>query len=210
MAIPRTAPPGDDTWGACRFCSVAVAPNDKVCPECGAPDPIRAAEVATLPKSVRRRQKATNLLRTLVVIGIAVGLGYTLLSTLIAGPPVVDDPLDTQGLYTIGPGNYTIISGDITGGDFVIGNFSTTAPAALDVVLDVYNSTEMPQFINGLNPTPQYTLGPTTNGRIVFSAEYTDTYYFIFTNPYPASSHITYIAEITTTYESSVASDGFD
>jgi hypothetical protein len=165
--------------------------------------------MATVSKSQRRRLRATGAFRTLIVVAVSLGLAYTMISLVIGGPPVVADPLTTDGVYTMGPGNFTIISGEITGGDFVIGNFSTTSPVGLNIELAVYNSTQMPQFINGLGPVPQYTLGPSPSGRIVFSAPYTDTYSFVFMNPYPASSHLTYLAQISTTYESNVGDEGF-
>jgi len=208
VAAPNPADP-DPTWGACSFCSVAVPPGASTCPICGAPDPIRASKLSSVSRSQRRRLRATGVFRSLIVIAVALGLAYTMVSLVVAGPPVVADPLTTSGLYTLGPGNYTIISGDITGGDFVIGNFSTTAPVGLNVELAVYNSTQIPQFLNGLSPIPQYTLGPSPSGRIVFSAPYTDTYSFVFLNPYPASSHLGYVVQITTTYESNVGDEGF-
>jgi hypothetical protein len=208
VAAPSLPSP-DPTWGACRFCSVAVPPGAAKCSICGAPDPIRASDMATVSKSQRRRLRATGAFRTLIVVAVSLGLAYTMISLVIGGPPVVADPLTTDGVYTMGPGNFTIISGEITGGDFVIGNFSTTSPVGLNIELAVYNSTQMPQFINGLGPVPQYTLGPSPSGRIVFSAPYTDTYSFVFMNPYPASSHLTYLAQISTTYESNVGDEGF-
>jgi hypothetical protein len=132
-----------------------------------------------------------------------------MITLVLGGPPVVADPLTTDGLYTIGPGNFTIISGEITGGDFVIGNFSTSDPVGLNLELAVYNSTQMPQFIHGLSPIPLYTLGPSSTARIVFSAPYTDEYSFVFTNPYPVGSPLTYVAQISTTYESNVGNEGF-
>ncbi|HXQ48820.1 MAG TPA: hypothetical protein VN842_03460 [Thermoplasmata archaeon] len=201
--------PPDPTWGACSFCSLAVPPSAEKCPICGAPDPIRASEMPSVSRLQRRRLRASGAFRSLIVIAVALGLAYTMISLVVAGPPVVADPLTTSGFYTLGPGNYTILSGEITGGDFVIGNFSTSDPVGLNLVLDVYNSTEMPQFLNGLSPLPQYTLGPSPTGRIVFSAPYTDEFYLIFTNPYPSGSHLGYVAQISTTYESNVGDEGF-
>jgi len=165
--------------------------------------------MATVSRSQRRRLRAAGAFRSLIVIAVALGLAYTMISLVASGPPAVADPLTTSGLYTLGPGNYTIISGEITGGDFVIGNFSTADPVGLNVALTVYNSTEMPQFLNGVSPVPQYTLGPSPTGRIVFSAPYTDEFYFVFSNPYSLTSHLGYTVEISTTYESNVGDEGF-
>ena len=209
MYGPLPANPNAE-WGACRYCSVAVPPGAEKCPICGAPDPIPASGMATITRRQRLRLRATGAFRSIIVITVAAGLAYLMISLVVTGPPVVADPLTTSGLYTLAPGNYTIISGEITGGDYVIGNFSTSDPVGLNLELAVYNSTQIPQFLNGLSPIPQYILGPTTDGRIVFSAPYTDDYSFVFTNPYPSSSHLGFVAQIDTTYESNVGDEGFD
>jgi hypothetical protein len=208
VAAAPPAPP-DATWGACRFCAVAVPPSATTCPICGAPDPIRASEMATVSRSQRWRLRATGVFRSLIVVAVSLGLAYLMITLVLGGPPVVADPLTTNGLYALGPGNFTVIEGEITGGDFIIGNFSTSNPVGLNLELAVYNSTQIPQFLNGLSPVPLYTLGPTTAGHIVFSAPYTDDYSFVFTNPYPAASHLAFVAQISTTYESNVGDDGF-
>jgi hypothetical protein len=153
--------------------------------------------------------RATGAFRTLIVVGAALALSISLISVVLSGPPNVTDPLSTSGSYTLGAGNSTTISGEITGGDFVIGNFTTVQPVGLDLEVSVYNSTQFPQYLNGLAPVPQWSSGSTPDGRIVFSAPYTDTFYFVFTNPYPTTSHLTVVAYITTQYESNVGDEGF-
>jgi hypothetical protein len=202
-------PVRDGTWGACRFCGVAVPPGATQCTECGAPDPVTSSELPKLRGRVKRRLRTLNLLRTIVVVAVAVGLAYTLISLIVTGPPVVSDPLTTSGVYTIGAGNFTLISGEITGGDYVQGNFTTTDPAGTNLGVAVYNSTQIAQFLNGEDPAPQWSTGPTDSGLIVFSAPYTDTFTFVFTNPYPPSTHLTIEAYIVTVYESNVGDDGF-
>jgi hypothetical protein len=206
-----SSPPAspESTWGACSFCAVAVPPGATECPICGASDPIRASDMPKVSKYQRRRLLATGVFRSLIVMGVSLGLAYLMISLVLGGPPVVADPLTTAGLYNLAPGNSTIISGEITGGDFVIGNFSTSDPVGLNLELAVYNSTQMPQYLGGLSPVPLYTLGPMTVGHIVFSAPYTDEYSFVFTNPYPTGSGLSYVAQITTTYESNVGDEGF-
>jgi hypothetical protein len=186
-----------------------VPPGATQCPICGATNPIAASELPNVSVHQRRRLQATGVFRSLIVIAVALGLAYLMISLVVGGPPVVVDPLTTSGLYPLAPGNSTVISGEITGGDFIIGNFSTANPVGLNLELAVYNSTQMPQYLHGLGPVPQYVIGPSASGRIVFSAPYTDEYYFVFTNPYPASSHLSFIAEISTTYESNVGDEGF-
>jgi hypothetical protein len=206
--LPTAAP--DLTWGVCGFCAVAVAPGATTCGICGAENVLRAAQIATASRRQRRRLQMTNVFRSFIVLVVVLGLGYTMISLVVQGQPNVPDPLTTSGYYAIAPGNYTFLSGNITGGDFVLGNFSTSDPVGLDLGLAVYNSTEWPQFLAGLGPTPQYTIAPTTDGHLVFSAPTTDLFYFVFTNPYPVSSHLGYTAQITTEYASNVADDGFD
>jgi hypothetical protein len=202
-------PAPDPTWGACRFCGVAAPPQATQCPECGAPDPIASRELPKLRGPLRRRLTAVNLLRVLVVVGIAGGLAYTLVSLAVTGPPNIPDPLTTAGSYTIGAGNFTFLSGEITGGDYVQGNFTTTDPAGTNLGVAVYNSTQWVQFLEGQDPAPQWSTGPSDTGLIVFSAPYTDTFTFVFTNPYPPATHLTVQAYIVTEYESNVGDDGF-
>ncbi|MCI4343577.1 MAG: hypothetical protein L3J92_05635 [Thermoplasmata archaeon] len=209
MLPPAPASP-DSTWGVCSFCAVAVAPGATACGICGAEEVIRASEIRRVSRRQRRRLRATNVFRSFIVIVVVLGLSYTMISLVLQGQPNVPDPLTTSAYYTITPGNYTMISGNITGGDFVLGNFSTSDPVGLNLELSVYNSTQWPQFLAGLSPAPQYSIAPTTDGHLVFSAPTTDLFYFVFTNPYAASTHLTYTAQITTEYASNVADDGFD
>jgi hypothetical protein len=166
--------------------------------------------VRNAPRPLRRRLRITGFLRTLIVVAVVVGLAYAIVSAVFQGPPVlVGDPLSTQGAYTIGPGNSTAISGEITGGDYVIGNYSSIHPAGTNVALAVYNSSAWGELEAGGTPAPVWSPPPSSSGRIVYSAPVTDTYYFVFSNPYPASSHLTVEVYVTTTYESNVAGDGF-
>lgn len=205
-----TNPDAPGTWGTCRFCGVAAPSGASRCPECGAADPLSPAELRAAPKPLRRRLQFTGFLRTFVVVAVVVGLAYAMVSAVLQGPPVLTgDPLTTQAGYLVGPGNYTEISGEITGGDYVVGNYSSFDPVGTDIVFVVYNSSEWSSFISGGTPTPTYTGGTSYSGRIVYSAPVTDTYYFVFANPYPASSHLTIGIYIATEYESNVGNDGF-
>ncbi len=203
-------PDPSGTWGACRFCGVAVPPRASRCEICGAGDPIAARDVARAPRKVRLRLRLTAALRTAIVVVVVLGLAYAVIPAVLSGPPVLTgDPLTTQGGYEIGPGNFTVIYGEITGGDYVIGNFSTYAPAGTNIGLAVYNSTAWAQFRNGSLPVPAWSAGPSADARIVYSAPVTDTYYFVFTNPYPAASSLTIGVYVATQYESNVGNSGF-
>ena len=202
-------PPAPGTWGACQFCGGAVPPDAKVCPICGAGSPIRAEQLPHAPKRVRRRIQITGTLRTIIVIGAVIALAYAMIGAVLSGPPIVADPLTTSGAYVLGPGNYTVLSGNITGGDYIQGNYSAITPPGMDISVVVYNSTQWNWFSNGTgNPGNQWNNTPTWSGPIVFAAEYTDMYYFVFTNPLPPSSHITIEIYVSTTYESDVVEDG--
>lgn len=199
------------TWGACTFCGVAVPPGAAKCPICGAENPLTAAQIPTASKRVRRRIYATGAFRTFIVIVVAGGLAYLLISAALTGPPNVQDPLTTSGLYQIGAGNYTVIAGNITGGDFVLGNYTSVSPPGMNVSVAVYNSSQWQWFTTGTgSPGNQWNNTPTYEGRIIFSAPYTDLYYFVFSNPLPPSTHLTVGVYVTTEYESNVGDDGFD
>jgi hypothetical protein len=204
--MPATEPA---VWGTCRFCGAAVRPGAANCTLCGEGSPIPAGALASAPAPVRRRVRLTHGLRTLIVVVAAVGLAYLMISTALSGPPNVVDPLTTSGVYTIGPGNYTLISGDVTGGDFVVGNFTTIDPAGTQIVVNIYNSTEWALYGTGAAALPAYNLSAEASGRIIFTPLYTDTFYFVFSNPYPPSSHLAVTVYVTTEYESNVGDDGF-
>jgi hypothetical protein len=207
MAAP---PPSSGTWGACRFCGVAVAPGARYCGICGAADPISAAALPTESRRVRRRVKLTGAFRSVIVITVVLGLSYTLLSAVLQGPPVVADPLTTAATYDLGPGNYTVIAGNITGGDYVIGNWTSLNPPGMNIGVAVYNSSQWGWFTSGQgSPGNQWNNTPGASGRIVFSAPYTDTYYFVITNVLPPTVHIDVAVYVTTQYESNVGDDGF-
>src|SRR5271157_1933383 len=173
-------------WGSCRFCGVAVPAGAPKCGICGAEHPLTAAEVATAPRKVRRWLHLTRAFRVLVVVTIVLGLTYALVSAVLAGPPALtSDPLTTAGTYTIGPGNFTVISGEITAGDYVTGNFTAVAPVGVNIAVAVYNSSEWASFVAGGDPSPLYTVSPTDNAHLVYSPVVTDSYYFVFSNPYP-------------------------
>jgi hypothetical protein len=206
MAAPAESPAA---WGTCRFCGVAVPHGAIRCVECGAEGPLSSADLRAAPKRLRWRVKFTGGLRTLIVVGVIAGLTYATLSAVFQGPPVLTgDPLTTSAGYLVGPGNYTVISGEITGGDYVIGNYSSFDPVGVDVDFVVYNSSEWTSFVTGGAPNPAYSASPTYSARIVYSPLVTDTYYLVFTNPYAVSTHLTIGIFVVTQYESNVGDDG--
>jgi len=207
MAAPNL--PGEE-WGSCRFCGVAVAPGATTCGICGAANPLTPAQSAAAPSKVRRWIKFTRAFRALIVVTVILGLTYAIASAVWAGPPnLATDPLSTAGTYVIGPGNYTVISGEITAGDYVTGNFTAMHPAGVNIGVAVYNSSEWTQFTAGHPPAPLYSVTPTYTAQLVYSPVVTDNYFFVFTNAYPASSHLTITVYITTLYNANVANDGF-
>ncbi len=202
--------PVQGSWGACRFCGVAVRSGAEKCEICGAPAPLSAAEIPSAPKRVRRWLRFTGLFRSLIVVGVVVGITYAVVSAVIQGPPVLTgDPLTTATTYVLAPGNFSMFWGEITGGDFVIGNFSSVQPAGTNIALNVYNTTQWIAFANHSVTNASWSVAPTDSGRIVFSAPVTANYYFVFVNPYPRSSHLSIAFYETTQYESNVAGGGF-
>ena len=180
------------------------------CEICGADRPLSAAEIPNAPRSLRRRLRFAGALRTLIVVGVIVALAYAIVSAELQGPPVLSqDPLTTAGTYTIGPGNFTLLWGEINGGDYVLGNFTSVDPAGTNIALAVYNTSGWDAFAAHAPTTPVWTLPSSYAGRIVYSPLVTDNYYFVFSNPYPTTSHLTVEVYITTTYESNSGDDGF-
>ena len=196
-------------WGSCRFCGTAVAPGASVCGICGADRPVAASALAAAPAPVRRRIVLTARLRALIVLAVAIGLAYTLITTALTGPPNVPDPLTTSGTYTVVPGSVPIFSGDVTGGDYVVGNFTSLSPVGANVTVSVYNSTGWADRVNNGTGAPVWSTPSEGSGRIIFTALVTDTYTFVLTNPYPVSSHVPITVYVATEYESNVGNDGF-
>ena len=202
--------PGSDTWATCRYCGVAVPAGSPRCVECGADRPVGAGELSRIPKRLRHRLRLLRFLRTVIIIGVVAALLYAIVPAVLQGPLVLtDDPLTTSGTYVLGPGNYTVISGEITGGDYVIGNFSAVDPVGLNVNLSVYNSSAWTAFTDHAEATPAWSLPSTDAGRIVYSPPVTDTYYFGFSNPYPPSTHLSLAVYIVTQYEPNVSGGTF-
>jgi len=202
-----TAP--GSAWGSCRFCGTAVAPGAAVCGLCGADRPIAASALASAPVGVRRRISLFNGLRAAIIVGVAVALAWALIEAVATGPPNVPDPLTTTGTYTVAPGSVSFLSGEVTGGDYVVGNFTAVQPFEAEVSLSAYNSTEWTSVVKNDSGTAAWSTPLEGSGRIIFTAEYTDTYTFVLTNPYPASSHVTVSVYVATEYESNVGDDGF-
>jgi hypothetical protein len=196
-------------WGTCRYCGTAVAPDSATCGLCGADRPIGAGALGAEPVGVRRRVAFTNGLRTLVVVGVALALAVTLVGAVLTGPPNVADPLTTSGTYAVRPGSSPILSGAVTGGDFVVGNFTSVRPFGANVTLSVYNASEWALVIGNGTGTPAWSTPSEGSGRIIFTAPYTDTYVFVLTNPYPEGTQLTITVYVTTQYESNVGDDGF-
>ncbi|MCI4339672.1 MAG: hypothetical protein L3J73_00165, partial [Thermoplasmata archaeon] len=97
-------------WRTCRVCGGAVPGDQRICPTCGQTTSVATDQIAKLPTGARRRVRAVQVARSLIVIGVAVGLAYALISAVWSGPPTFADPLTTRGTYTIAPGNFTYLS----------------------------------------------------------------------------------------------------
>ncbi len=200
------SPPTELRWTSCAFCGDAAPPTAKICPTCGQPQGT-PAERAALAKSRPGRRRATLLrwLRILVVVGIAGGIGYAIIAAEIAGPTTYPDALTGSWTLSVHPGGWGLIAGNITGEDYIVGNFSVEAPVAADVIVLIFNSTEFGVFFQheaAQTVVPAYT--NVTSSRLVFAAPYTDEFFFVFENPYPTAANITERLYVTTTYETNV------
>ena len=203
MATPDSEP----RWGSCSFCGDAVPPDAKICPTCGkvwaGTSAEHAAELRSRP--AHRRAVLLRWLRILVVVAIVGGIGWAIISAEISGPTTFSDPLTGAWTFTIPPQGWNILAGNITGEDYVTGNFTVESPVAADIVVMIYNSTEFAAFYQHEQAQPA--AAPYKNvssAYIVFAAPYTDTFYFVFENPYPTSSNLTEKLYVTTTYQTNV------
>jgi hypothetical protein len=196
----------EQKWGSCAFCGDAVPPDAKICPTCGFEQgtPAQRAE-AGRTRPARQRAALLRWLRILVVVGIVGAIGWAIISAEISGPTTFSDPLTGTWTLTVQPGGWGFIAGNITGEDYITGNFSVETPVAADVMVYIYNSTEFAAFYGHQSAqavTPPYT--NVTSARIVFAAPYTDMFYFVFENPYPSDTNLTEKIYVSTTYETNV------
>lgn len=142
--------------------------------------------------------------RALIVVGVVIALVYATASAVLSGAPVLADPLTTHGAFEVGPGNFSVLSGAITGEDYVEGNYTVMNPPGGLIGFVVYNTSEFAAFHVGASVANQSWVGPSSAGRIVFDAPYTDTFYLVFESPYPATSSLQLLVYVETNYESNV------
>ena len=186
-----------------------MAPGATACQLCGADRPVGAAELRSIPAPLRRRIVATHGLRVVVVVGVVAVLAYALLGAALSGPPNVADPMTAASTYAISPGSTPILAGAVTGGDYVVGNFTSVQPFGANVTVSVYNTTEWADLLENGTGHPAWSSPSEGSGRIIFTAAYTDSYVVVLTNPYPTSTHLSIRVYVATQYESNVGDDGF-
>jgi hypothetical protein len=196
------AAPLPPAWGTCGFCGEAYPPDAKVCPTCGGKEEVRAGAQSSLPPRKRQKFRLIQFMRVLLIVAVIGGLAYATWSSGFS-PPVVADPLTTSGWHTVGPGNYTYLDGPVTGEDYIVGNYSVMNPPGAPLTLEVYNSTDFTFYTAHVGAQPLLEQNGST-GRIVFSAPYTDTFYFVFVNPFAPTTQINLQVYIVTQYESNV------
>jgi hypothetical protein len=197
--------PSSPDWATCRTCGGAVPPAAEACPTCGATGPaVRSAEIARLPPRLRRRVRTLQLARVAVVLVVVVGLIYAIGSAVWTGAPTFPDPLTTRGTLSVGAGNFTYLSGWITGEDYIDGNFTVVYPVGVPISFEVFNATEFTQFLDHRSASAIWSTPNETSARIVFAAPYTDQFYLVFENPYPPSSGIDVQIYEVTNYQTNV------
>jgi hypothetical protein len=194
-------------WGTCATCGDATPPGATVCPTCGKADPNRTQGPPGGARQLRRRLALHKWLRILLVVGVAGGLTVVMVQAAFTGPPQVADPLTGTWSYSIGPGDYAVLSGQIVGEDYVIGNYTVVSPPGALAIFSVFNSSEFTVFAEHGAIAPQQPSLNASASRIVFNAGYSDTYYFVWQNPYAPSTGIHERLYASTEYQSNVAVD---
>lgn len=195
--------PSSAAWGTCAFCGEAFPPRARSCPTCGAAEGIPPGAQSQLPRRRRQRFELVRVLRVVAVVAVIIGLAWATFSAGISGPPTVADPLTTAGWHDLGPGNYSSVSGPITGEDYIVGNYTVTNPPGAPLSLEVYNSTGFSNFVLHLGSQP-IVVQNGSEGRIIFAAPYTDTFYLVFVNPFAPTTGIDLHVYVVTNYESNV------
>lgn len=193
-------------WGACALCGEAFPPNATGCPTCGASVAVRPGAASALPKRRRQWFGMVRSLRVFIVVVIILGLGWATLSAALTGPPTYSDPLTTAGWHSVGAGNYTYLSGPVSGEDYIEGNYSVANPPGAPLTFEVFNSTSFAAFATHGAAQP-IVVQNGSSSRIIFAAPYTDTFYLVFVNSFAPSTGIDLRVYVTTNYESNVVLD---
>jgi hypothetical protein len=193
-------------WGSCAFCGEAFPPNSTACPTCGAGLAVRPGATAALPRRKRQWFGLVRSLRVLIVVVVILGLGWATLSAALTGPPSYTDPLTTAGWHDVGAGNYTYLSGAISGEDYIEGNYTVANPPGAPLTFEVFNSTSFAAFSTHSAAQP-ILVQNSSSSRIVFAAPYTDTFYLVFVNSFAPATGIDLHVFVTTNYESNVVLD---
>jgi hypothetical protein len=191
-------------WGTCTLCGDAVPPGAKGCPTCGYERAVAEGQTGHLRRRERWRLRSVQALRVTLVVGIAGFLAYLMVSAAASGPPTYTDPLTTAATHPIAPGGVFVLSGNITGEDYIVGNYTVLTPPGALATLLIMNDSEYNAFTSGAPETPLETLPAESSSQIVFSAPYTDMFHFVFENQYPASSGLSLSVYVVTNYESNV------
>lgn len=191
-----------NAWGTCTYCGDAFPPTASMCPTCGNTRSVRAGVPPTLAPRERYHLRFVQGIRLTLIVGVIGLLAYLMLTAAFTPPATVADPLTTKGSWVIGPGNFTALGGDVTGDDYVVGNYSVSAPAGAPVTFLVFNDTEFTAFTEHENATPVDLVHGASSSQIVFSAPYTDTFHFVWMNEYAPSTGIVLTVYVVTSYES--------
>ena len=192
-------------WATCRTCGGVVPPGGAACPTCGETRPaIRPSEIRRLPPRLRRRVRLLQFARVGVVLAVVVGLVYAIGSAAWTGAPTFPDPLTTRGTLAVSAGNYSYLSGLITGEEYVDGNYTVVYPVGVPINFEVFNSTEFTAYIDHQSASPIWSTSNQPSARIVFAAPYTDQFFLVFENPYPVSSGINVQVYEVTNYQTNV------
>ncbi len=193
----------EQPWGTCTYCGDPYPPGGKRCPTCGNVGYVRGPDDArALPSKQRRRLRIVQGFRLFIIVGVVVLLSYLMVSAAITPPTTVADPLTTSGTWTIAAGNYSVLSGNVTGADYIIGNYTVMNPAGALIDFLVFNDTEFGVYERTGNATPVDEAGGASSAQIVFSAPYTDLFHFVWVNPYAPSTGLTLSVYVKTSYES--------
>ncbi|MCI4351924.1 MAG: hypothetical protein L3K14_00845 [Thermoplasmata archaeon] len=197
--------PAEAPWGTCTFCGDAVPPDGNSCPTCGKVSTAPLGLEPARSRPVRRRLLLLQSLRVFVVVAVIASIGWAIISAELSGPTTFPDPLTGVRTLTVTPGGWAFFAGNITGEDYITGNFSVVTPPGGNVTVWVYNASEFAAFFS--HQTARPAAPPYTNvsaARIVFAAPYTDEFYFVFGNPFPPGSDLTERVFVSTTYETNV------
>jgi hypothetical protein len=131
----------------------------------------------------RRRNFYVQATRAVLIVGMVLVVTAIIYPELVTTDVPATDPLTNTWTLVIRPDNSSAVSGLVDGDDAISGNFTVLSPVGAQVAFDVLpsGSGTWQQDMGQNVYVPA--IPPGSTAKVFFSADYTDWYFFVFSNP---------------------------